>query len=107
MTLKEIMNLWPLILFFIAILWKQIDNHFKVIELDKSTKKNEEDIRLVEKDLHFAIKEQGTQTNESIKELTKATSALVTATQVMASQLEDLRNSQPTRKKPPTSNERS
>ncbi len=105
--MKEIISLWPLVLFVLAIVWKQIDTHFKVFDLDKTTKNNEEDIRLVEKDLYSAIKEQGNQTNESIKELTKATSALVAATSVMASQLEDLRSSQPNRKKTFPLNEKS
>jgi hypothetical protein len=89
--MRELMDYWPLILFVLAMLGKQIDTHFKVIALEKSVTENEAAIREVESDLHTTIKEQGNQTNVSIQKLTEATSELVVATRVMANQLEDMK----------------
>jgi cell division protein FtsB len=90
----HIKDLWPVVLFILGIIWKQIVTHFDVKSIkDECTylndriRENEREIHQVKIDLQDAIKEQGKETNQSIQRLVEVTGELVATTKVMASEL--------------------
>lgn len=88
--IEQITNLWPVLVTIGGLSWKQISLHFKVASNKERLDKIEENQKLLKIELHDTIKEQNKQTQESIRELTKATGELVVATKVMAAQLQEL-----------------
>lgn len=93
--ISQINKLWPIILFILGIIWKQIISHFDVLNLKDSCSQQEKKIErlelkndLLEEEFNKALKEHIIENKASFDKLTEAITELIKSTTILTVKIE-------------------
>ena len=89
-VVEFISETWPIILFILGILWKQVNTHFDVRTLKKDHTRNEEKTDNIQHEFTIALKAHIIENKNSNEKLTEAITELIKATTILAVKIENI-----------------
>jgi len=88
LTVDLIDKLWPLLLAFFGVIWKQISDHFEQKQIKIKCQNLEVKVDDLQKDFSSDLKEHILQNKDMNKELSVAITELIKSTSVIAAKLD-------------------
>lgn len=88
LAIDTINKLWPIFIFILVIVWKQINTHFDVKEMKINYSTLKDKTQQLENEFDSALKNHIIENKNSIKELTNAINELVKITSIIATRID-------------------